>query len=325
MPTSLTNTRLKRLLCIHSVLQKNKNVSSSQLVEACESAEIEVNERLVKADIQLLRELGAPIPKANKHTRFYYEKPFSIIPALEGLDFNEVEELHLYLNQLYKRTPNAVHLGLDRVFLALERRISMMEAKGASIIQFQETDYAGAQWFGSLLKYLIDKRTIQFNYQPFGKEVRKITALPLFIKEYNQRWFLLALEKESRNYQNYALDRIVSLPLPAEAFASKEYVPSPDSFFKNMIGVSPEGSPETIQIKVSKSRAPYIQTKRWHSSQTEIEVAEEFTIFQWVLIPNRELKAKILELGSDAEVLASEELRIWIKNEIQSLFLRYQN
>ena len=52
---------------------------------------------------------------------------------------------------------------------------------------------------------------------------------------------------------------------------------------------------------------------------------EDWIDFQWTVHLNRELKARILELGSDAEVLTPEVLRQETGEAIREAALKYQS
>ena len=60
------------------------------------------------------------------------------------------------------------------------------------------------------------------------------------------------------------------------------------------------------------------------SSQTELGETDEWIDFQWEVLLNRELKARILELGADAEVLEPEVLREEIGSTLKAAASRYE-
>jgi predicted DNA-binding transcriptional regulator YafY len=316
MASEVSDLRIKRIFLIHSILREGLAKSALELSTILENKGLEVNERMVKADIQFLRNLGAPIPPGNKHSNFKYSKPFTILEAIEGIDFDEVDEVLSYFYQLYIRVPKASFLELDKVFLAFQNRTVLMEKQNIDAVQFEEVNYAGKKWLGDLIKYIQERRTIRFRYKPFTFDESERIVLPILLKEYNKRWFLIGLEKETRNYQNFALDRISSKPLPATEPLILTETTDIKALFRNMIGVSAEGMPEKVMAYISNPRAQYVLTKPWHSSQKTKEV-EGGIEFEWFLVVNRELKAKILEHLPDIKILGPEHLRDWIKEVLQ--------
>lgn len=317
MASAISDLRIKRIFLIHSTLRDGSAKSALELSTILESRGLEVNERMVKADIQFLRNLGAPIPPGNKHSNFKYSKPFTILEAIEGIDFDEVDEVLSYFYQLYKRVPKASFLELDKVFLAFQNRTVLIEKQNIDAVQFEEVNYSGKKWLGDLIKYIQEGRTIRFRYKPFIFEEGDRIVLPILLKEYNKRWFLIGLEKETRNYQNFALDRILTKPLPSTEPISATGNSDVQSLFRNMIGVSTEGVPEKVLAYISNPRAQYVSTKPWHSSQKAKEV-EGGIEFEWYVIPNRELKAKILEYLPDIQVLEPFFLLEWLRETLRA-------
>ncbi|WP_220466329.1 helix-turn-helix transcriptional regulator [Dyadobacter psychrotolerans] len=277
--------------------------SAAELVKFCEPIDPNINGRTVRADIQFLRDLGASIPKGNKHQKFYYKEAFSLINALEGIKYEETNEMVTYLNQLYHLAPKAALLDLDKVFLALERRVRATDAQGDPRLQFERTEYSGQNWIRVLYDYIVGRKTILLIYKPFERQPQERIILPIFLKEYNQRWFLIAYDAGRLAYQNFALDRIEDVKMSDKKLALDK-MPDPATYFNNLIGVSLEGELTTVAVRVKKPRAFYIRTKPWHLSQTEVSETSEYIDFEWTVYTNRELKSKIFELGPDAEVLS---------------------
>ena len=166
---STSNVRLQRIFKIHHSLRTMCACSAEELAERCLAVDPQVNARKIREDIQFLRDMGAPIPKGNKHTKFRYSTPFSLLEALEGVNMAEANEVVDYLNQLSHRAPKAALLELDKVFLAMERRIRTTEAQGDMRLQFEKRDYQGQEHVSALLDFVRKGRAIEFEYKPFMK------------------------------------------------------------------------------------------------------------------------------------------------------------
>lgn len=322
---STSTVRLLRIFRIHHCLRTMQAYSAEALAEHCLGADPEVNIRKVREDIQFLRELGAPIPKGNRHAKFRYEKPFSLLETLEGVKTAEADEVIAYLNQLYQKAPKAAFLELDKVFLAMEQRIRTTDAKGDPRLQYETREYHGQDHVATLLDFVRKGRAIEFEYEPFGNLRSVRTVFPVFLKEYNYRWFLIGFDREKQKYQNYALDRIKSTPKLSGWNPSVENLPDPLTYFQDVIGVTKEGEFETIQVRVVKDRAFYVRTKPWHSSQEEVEETEKYIEFQWKVYQNREVITRILELGADAEVLSPATLKKRIRQNLKRTLARYED
>jgi predicted DNA-binding transcriptional regulator YafY len=316
MASAITDSRLERMFIIHSHLRKGGNYSAEDLAKQISEQGPETNDRTVKADIKFMREMGAPIPMGSKTAKFYYEKPFSILSVTDRINFDETDEAIEYFNQLYKEIPKLVFLQLDQLFLAFQHRVKLMDKAVIGSVQFDEVAYTGQDKIGDLIRYILEKRTITFNYQPFEEEVKVKTVYPYLLKEYNKRWFLIGLDGEIKNLQTYALDRMVSRALPSRDVIVPVGDLNPAALFDQCIGVSLEGKPEKVSVFISNPRAKYVSTKPWHKSQVE-EQAENGSRFDWNVMVNRELRAKILEHLPDIEVQEPASLKNWLKEVLE--------
>lgn len=321
MASAITDSRLERMFIIHGLLRKGGNYSAEELAAFVSDHGPETNDRTVKADIKFMREMGAPIPMGTKLGKFHYERPFSILSITDRINFDEADEAIAYFHQLYREVPKLIFLQLDQLFLAFQHRVKLMDKAVIGSVQFDEVAYTGQDKIGDLIRYILEKRTITFSYQPFEEEAKVKMVYPCLLKEYSKRWFLIGLDGESKNIQTYALDRMVSRAIPSRDTVVPVGDLNPAALFENCIGVSLEGKPERVSVFISKPRAKYVSTKPWHKSQVE-EQAENGSRFEWSVMVNRELRAKILEHLPDIEVLEPESLKEWLKGVLEKALTR---
>ena len=144
-----------------------------------------------------------------------------------------------------------------------------------------------------------------------------------YLKQFNDRWYLIAQAVGYYTYAHYALDRIDSFEEVAIPYKEAEVDFS--EYFDDVIGVTvPEGTPsEDIVIKVSKARYNYIKTKPLHLSQRTIEEADDYVIVSINVKVNNELESLILSFGDDMEVISPASFRDRIAEKIQSTNQRY--
>ena len=191
------------------------------------------------------------------------------------------------------------------------------------VVSFQTNpDLKGISFFSELLQAILAKRVLKLRYTPYGKETQTVTIYPYYLKQFNDRWHLIAQAKGYETYAHYALDRIdsyetVSLPYKEAEVDFSEY-------FDDVIGVTvPEEDAEDIVIKVSGKRFNYIRTKPIHLSQRIIEEIGGYAIISINVKVNKELESLILSFGDDMEVIAPSTFRDRIAEKIQAMNQRY--
>lgn len=200
----------------------------------------------------------------------------------------------------------------------------MFTSESTPVVSFQSNpDLKGINLFGKLLQAIIKKRVLKIKYAPFGKDSYTEKIYPYHLKQFNDRWYLIAQAIGYQSYAHYALDRIDSFEEVAIPYKEAEVDFS--DYFDDVIGVTvPEGTPsEDIVIKVSKARYNYIKTKPLHLSQRTIEEADDYVIVSINVKVNNELESLILSFGDDMEVISPASFRDRIAEKIQSTNQRY--
>jgi predicted DNA-binding transcriptional regulator YafY len=71
-----------------------------------------------------------------------------------------------------------------------------------------------------------------------------------------------------------------------------------------------------VRIKVNSYHSKYIRALPLHSSQKEIEQTNDYSIFEYHLIPTIDFKQELLSMGSNVEVLTPLKLREEMRDDI---------
>ena len=83
----------------------------------------------------------------------------------------------------------------------VERRLyttSQLGDNARSVVTFQSNPYLKGMknYYKPLFDAIVNKRVLNIEYQPFGKEPRSITISPYHLKQYNNRWFLIGKQSD---------------------------------------------------------------------------------------------------------------------------------
>lgn len=194
-----------------------------------------------------------------------------------------------------------------------------------SVVSFQTNpDLKGLNLFNELLQAILSKRVLKITYAPFGKDSYQERIYPYHLKQYNDRWYLIAQAVGYETFAHYALDRIESFEEIQMKY--KEADIDFEEYFDDVIGVTvPADEPEDIIIKVTKKRYNYIKTKPLHMSQRVVEEGDDYAVISINVKVNNELEAQLLSFGSDVEVLKPASFRTRISEKIQLMNHKYNN
>lgn len=122
---------------------------------------------------------------------------------------------------------------------------------------------------------------------------------------------------------NFALDRIKRVTSADIQFIKNTRYDF-SSYFDDVVGVSVPNNPrdkETIILKFSPSRFPYVVSKPLHHSQQILD--NDKCTLSIKVIPTRELEQHIFSFGADVEVLSPAPYRERIKKEIAENLKKY--
>lgn len=307
---------------------RRKKCTWEELADACQRA-LDLPEPPSKStilhDIMFLRERhNAPIPKGTE-TYFYTGKGFSIFNA--PLDVEELSQLQEALYILKRLGRLTQHQGLDDIILRLEQHSGLRKDDDLlPPVTFERLDTVqGFDWFHQIYQAILGKMALKMTYQSYHGEPETFVFHPYHLREYNHRWFAFGWNTEKGFIDSRPLDRIQDLRISAVKYRPNEDMDF-EQFFRERIGVSRKDKEksEIIRLRLASKRAPYLRTKPLHESQKVLISDEQGDIFELKLIINQELESKILEFGSDVEVLAPQHLRESILEKLIKSIANYQ-
>ena len=191
-------------------------------------------------------------------------------------------------------------------------------------ILFEEIP-SSRKWLSPIVGAMKDGKAIEMTYQSYTRiEPNTFTAHPYCLKLFRQRWYLLARSGNHDHPRIYSLDRILNveeLDMPADI---------PDDFdagecFSRYFGIilNQDIPIETVELKVDADQVMYFRSLPLHSSKTETETNEKYSVFQYRLAPTFDFKQEILSHGQSVEVLSPETLRNELHAEIKTMLQRY--
>ncbi len=192
--------------------------------------------------------------------------------------------------------------------------------EGKYILLDNNKNFKGSEFLNSLYQSIKEREVLKINYKPFdAEEPIEFTKHPYFLKEYNNRWYLVGWNEEQQRITNFGLERIQSIEkVENHEFISK-YRREALNLYDNIVGVTkPDNSKlEEIHLWLHPQAAPYILTKPIHQTQKVIKSNKNETIISLKLIVNFEFRKFILSQGSRIKVLKPKSLKDEIIKEIE--------
>ena len=306
------------------------------LIEKCNEALANFNgtggvgRRQVFEDIKYMEsDAGWNIPlerlKEGKRVYYRYEHPDFTIneQPLTDEECNLLRTTILTLRRFHG-IPNKE--WIDEVISNIECRFNLYGSK-QHVVGFDQNEYLkGLHYLSPIIDATLNKQVLHVTYKSYkeGAEERSLIVHPYYIKQYNNRWFLMALDSEKKYIANLALDRILSL----ERTDAQPFIPNTDidfdNYFNDVIGVTipnEEVPKERIILRLNARQYAYVVAKPLHASQQIVDASRYMISIE--VKPNYELDYHILSLGPDVEVLAPASYRQHIKAKLEECLKKY--
>jgi hypothetical protein len=145
---------------------------------------------------------------------------------------------------------------------------------------------------------------------------------PIAIKESQQRWYLVALDKKDDTVKTFGLDRISNLKITDTKFKPISY--NVEREFQHAFGVETYARAQKVVLQFSWQQGNYIKTFPLHESQSILEENEDIIILEINIHTTNDIIMELLKYGSDVEVLEPQSLIALMKKRIEQMANLYQ-
>ena len=306
------------------------------LVEACNEKllEIDPNSNGIKRR-QLLEDIkymesdegwSAPIAHCPDGKRIYYrysDPKFSI--DNQPLNKAELEEIKSAM-QILSRFKGMPQFEWVNELVPKMQQTFLLEKENQTIISFDNNQYLkGIEYLGRLFQAILYKKTLRIEYQSYKSDTAKSNQVhPYYLKQFNNRWFLLGLSDSWNTLSTFALDRIIIIDDSEVPYVSNTDYDF-DEYFEDIIGVTRHENArlQLIKLRFDPQMAPYVLSKPVHGSQKVVLNNESGLIVSIEVIPNYELETLILSYGDRVKVLEPESFQKVITGRLGKGFNLY--
>lgn len=309
-----------RIKIIDEMLSRTQWVKTSIIRTAIESRMKEyVSLRTIQQDITDMKSdtrLGyyAPIEYNKSQKAYTYaEKGYSIRNF--RLSSEEIDALKFYAECLqvfsgYKLF-DAFTSGIEKVIDGVQSRKILKPSSNAKMILQTDTlvTARGNEFIGELV-YAIDNRLkCDIEYLPFEeRNTAKRNILPLLLREYRNRWYLISYRTDIKKIRTYALDRIKKVYVTEEIMEElTEFDPA--KYFNHSFGIiTPDAKVETIVLQFTKKQSPYILSLPIHKTQEIIKQTSRSLTISITVMLSYEVYEYILSKSPDVKVIKPAHL-----------------
>ena len=307
-----------------------KQYQIQDLIDACEEElNMNISRRTIYNDIDFMKSLDgweAPIDTIKDGNRRYYhytDPDFSIdkMPLSEA----QLKQIQGAVNLLNSFEGLPQFDGLEDSLAKIGLTALNTEAKPCFGLDHNEY-VGGLEHLTPLFNAIQYNTVLKIKYEPFDEDAMDLIFHPQYLKQYNNRWYILGVEQNHADQiWNLALDRIQSIETTKDYPYIKLDVDW-NEYFEDIIGVTNlDNAPvETIHFLVHGKTAHYLYTKPLHGSQVPKWLDDNTLDITLKVKINYELKRTLLSYAPSITILAPQTLVDEHKKDLQKALEQYQ-
>ena len=192
-------------------------------------------------------------------------------------------------------------------------------------IDLEKRKPQGTENLYGLLHAIKNKFLIKFDYQKFwDDDISQRIAEPYAMKEFKNRWYLMAKDKKDWKIKSFALDRLSNLEITSKTFIYPENFHI-EEHYRYCFGIIDPNKEELEDIVLSFDpiEGKYIKTLPLHSSQHILIDNEQELRIKLKLFVTYDLVMELLSHGYNLKVLQPESLIEEIRSVHEKAFKQY--
>lgn len=179
----------------------------------------------------------------------------------------------------------------------------------------------GIMYFNDILYAIENQLILEFTLNSYWSVSSKRRCVPKAIKETHNRYYLIAWDLDKKEFRNFGLDRITDFRL------TYQFVESPSiditKFYQHAFGIECYNDPQKVILKFQKSQQAYLESLPLHTSQTIVDLNDDFIQVELFVHPTNELVMEIMKYGAICEVIEPQLLKEQVKEKVKEFYSIY--
>ena len=218
------------------------------------------------------------------------------------------------------------NMNFQRMMEAFDMFNSLNLAQDLTLfIHLEKRRPQGTENLYGILHAIKNKLEIAFEYQKFWDDEPSIRAVaPYALKEFKNRWYILAKDGKDGNIKSFALDRLTNFEITNKKFVFPGNY-NVEEHYRYCFGImSPnDEAPKEIVLSFKPDRGKYIKTLPLHETQQVLIDNDKELQIKLNLYVTTDFIIELLSHGENVKVLKPESLAKEIKAAHQNALAKY--
>jgi len=192
-------------------------------------------------------------------------------------------------------------------------------------IHFEKRRPQGTENLYGLLHAIKNNFQIRFSYHKYWEdEMTERIVEPYALKEFNNRWYVLANDLKDNQVKSFALDRLSELEITKKPFQFPNNF-NVNEHFKYCFGIiSPnEHKPQEVILSFNAFQGKYIKSLPLHSSQEVLKDDDDELIIKLTLFITHDFFMELLSYGENLKIIKPDSLIADLKKAYKNALKQY--
>jgi proteasome accessory factor B len=183
----------------------------------------------------------------------------------------------------------------------------------------------GTENLYGLLHAIKNRLQIKFTYQKFWEEeLSQRLVEPYALKEFKNRWYIMAKDSKDNNIKSFALDRLTNLEITNLNYQYPDNYSIEQSYRYCFGIISPnDEEPQDIILSFDPFQGKYIKTLPLHDTQQVLVDNDEEMKIKLKLCLTHDLVMELLSFGDNMKVIEPKSLADQIKQAHEKAYRQY--
>ena len=246
-------------------------------------------------------------------------------------DIEDIQSLY-NIDIQYNFSSKVYYIDLDQQPEVNERILEAFDTFNALNITDRLSDYIhfekrrpqGTENLYGLLHAIKNQFQIKFTYHKYWGDdsVSQRITEPYALKEFKNRWYVVANDLKDNQVKSFALDRLSDLEITKKSFqiSNNFNVNEHYKYCFGIVGPNDE-SPQEVILSILPSQGKYIKLLPLHESQEILKDNENELLVKLTLFVTHDFYMEILSLGENVKVIQPEclinDLKTTFKNALK--------
>lgn len=183
----------------------------------------------------------------------------------------------------------------------------------------------GTENLHGLIHAIKNKLHVAFTYEKFWEDsYDERLVQPIALKEFKNRWYLMAQDGKDNQFKSFALDRITNLDLTQQKFSASTHTNIEEKYrFCFGIICPSDQEPQDIILSFDPYQGKYVKSLPFHETQEILTDTDEELKIKLRLCITYDLVVELLSLGDNMKVIEPKELAQQIKEAHKNAYKQY--